>query len=138
MEDLNITHGGQIIVPDDNVLLFTRIVEEEIDLDGDWSGIAALIAGASAVPDALELKKRHRGLVIGTFDIGTVQYEAIEAGDLLFAIDQQPYLQGYLPIPILVHDFVTRQHFLNHAIEASQMIFKITYSLFRSQITQLC
>jgi len=119
MEDLNIPHGGQIFVPDDNLVLFTRIVEEEIGQDGDWSGIAVLIAGASAVPDALELKKQHSRLDIGTFDTGTLQYEALETGDLLFAIDQQPYLQGYLPVPILVHSYVTQQQFLNHAIEAS-------------------
>ena len=119
MEDLNIPHGGQIFVPDDNLVLFTRIVEEEIGQDGDWSGIAVLIVGASAVPDALELKKQHSRLDIGTFDTGTLQYEALETGDLLFAIDQQPYLQGYLPVPILVHSYVTQQQFLNHAIEAS-------------------
>jgi len=47
-----------------------------------------------------------------------VLYEALERGDVLFGIDQQAYLQGYLPIPILTHAAQTKQFFLDHAIES--------------------
>ncbi len=41
---------------------------------------------------------------IGTFDLSGDVITAIEAGQLLFAIDQQQYLQGYLPAVFLYLD----------------------------------
>ena len=38
---------------------------------------------------------------IGTFDLGPEVLKAVEAGQIGFAVDQQPYLQGYLPIEML-------------------------------------
>jgi len=37
----------------------------------------------------------------GTFDLSPAVLEAIDAGKMMFAIDQQQYLQGYLPIQLL-------------------------------------
>jgi simple sugar transport system substrate-binding protein len=41
------------------------------------------------------------GVKIGTFDLGPDVLKAVEAGRIGFAVDQQPYLQGYLPIEML-------------------------------------
>jgi simple sugar transport system substrate-binding protein len=41
------------------------------------------------------------GVKIGTFDLGPDVLKAVEAGQIGFAVDQQPYLQGYLPIEML-------------------------------------
>ena len=38
---------------------------------------------------------------LGTFDLSPDVLEAIDQGKMLFAIDQQQYLQGYLPIVLL-------------------------------------
>ena len=38
---------------------------------------------------------------VGTFDLGPDVLEAVRDGRLLFAVDQQPYLQGYLPVVML-------------------------------------
>jgi len=38
---------------------------------------------------------------IGTFDLGPEVLKAVEAGEIGFAVDQQAYLQGYLPIEML-------------------------------------
>jgi simple sugar transport system substrate-binding protein len=38
---------------------------------------------------------------IGTFDLNTDAAKAIQAGDLLFSIDQQPYVQGYMAVASL-------------------------------------
>ena len=35
---------------------------------------------------------------LATFDVSADICDAIAAGDMLFAVDQQPYLQGYLPV----------------------------------------
>ena len=40
-------------------------------------------------------------VTMATFDITPEILAAIEAGDVLFAIDQQQYLQGYLPVVVL-------------------------------------
>nr|MBA3449647.1 hypothetical protein [Chloroflexia bacterium] len=38
---------------------------------------------------------------LATFDLSPDVLEAIESGDILFAIDSQQYMQGYLPIVLL-------------------------------------
>jgi simple sugar transport system substrate-binding protein len=43
----------------------------------------------------------NRAIKFGTFDLSPEGLDAIEAGTMLFAIDQQQYLQGYLPIVAL-------------------------------------
>jgi len=40
-------------------------------------------------------------VALATFDLSPEVLEAIDAGDMLFAIDQQQYLQGYLPVVFL-------------------------------------
>ena len=43
---------------------------------------------------------------VGTFDVNPAVIKAIEGGKMLFAIDQQQYLQGYLPV-MFAYLFVT-------------------------------
>jgi simple sugar transport system substrate-binding protein len=42
-----------------------------------------------------------RSVRIGTFDLGPEVLTAVRDGRIDFAIDQQPYLQGYLPVALL-------------------------------------
>ncbi len=42
-----------------------------------------------------------RDVLIGTFDFTPTVLQAIRAGRMEFAVDQQPYLQGYLPVVFL-------------------------------------
>lgn len=51
-------------------------------------GVAAAQAVTEAGSDAQ----------IGTFDVSADVTSLIEGGSILFAVDQQPYLQGYLPV----------------------------------------
>ena len=55
------------------------------------------VAALSAVP---------KGTKVGTFDLNAQVIPDILAGKILFAIDQQQYLQGYLPI-VFAYLFVT-------------------------------
>jgi len=41
------------------------------------------------------------GQMLATFDLSPDVLQAIEDGDMLFAVDQQQYLQGYLPVVLL-------------------------------------
>jgi simple sugar transport system substrate-binding protein len=42
-----------------------------------------------------------RGVTVGTFDLGPDVLKAVRDGKLAFAVDQQAYLQGYLPVVFL-------------------------------------
>jgi simple sugar transport system substrate-binding protein len=57
--------------------------------------------GASAGLSALNAFT-DRKISFGTFDLGTDVLQAIQNGKMSFAIDQQPYLQGYLGVVMLV------------------------------------
>ena len=60
-------------------------------------------AGAAPALAALESRAdRQRTIHFGTFDLTDDVLSAIRSGAMLFAIDQQPYLQGYLGITLLV------------------------------------
>jgi simple sugar transport system substrate-binding protein len=54
------------------------------------SGVAAAKALAPA-----------RRVVVATFDLGPDVLRAVKAGRIAFAVDQQAYLQGYLPVVLL-------------------------------------
>jgi simple sugar transport system substrate-binding protein len=41
------------------------------------------------------------GILLATFDLSPQVLDAVAAGQILFAVDQQPYLQGYLPVIFL-------------------------------------
>jgi simple sugar transport system substrate-binding protein len=58
-------------------------------------------AGASPALAALR-SVSDRKISFGTFDLGSDVLQAIQNGQMLFAIDQQPYLQGYLGVVMLV------------------------------------
>ena len=47
-----------------------------------------------------------KGTKVGTFDLSGQVITAIKGGKVLFAIDQQQYLQGYLPV-VFGYLFVT-------------------------------
>jgi simple sugar transport system substrate-binding protein len=59
-------------------------------------------AGAVPVLAALRSTGRAGEIRFGTFDLEPGVLSAIDTGEILFAIDQQPYLQGYLGVIVLV------------------------------------
>jgi simple sugar transport system substrate-binding protein len=79
----------------------TAKLEAALAADPAIDGIFALnadIAAKAALPAAQAL---GLDLVIGTVDMSPEALEAIAAGDMLFAIDQQQYAQGYLSVALL-------------------------------------
>ncbi|MCH7863986.1 MAG: sugar ABC transporter substrate-binding protein [Proteobacteria bacterium] len=70
----------------------------------DTNGILTL-GPTSAHPTlaALEEIGRSGDIHFGTFDLSSEIAKAIKSGVIAFAIDQQPYLQGYLPVVILTN-----------------------------------
>ncbi len=66
---------------------------------GDIDGILTLgPTGAEPTLQALQQAGNSGDITFATFDLSSEVLEAIEAGDMLFAIDQAQYLQGYLPV----------------------------------------
>ena len=72
------------------------ILEANPEIDG-FLGVGPVIAmsGLAAAQDL------GRDLTIGGFDMTPELLDAIEAGDIAFTVDQQQYLQGYLPIVLM-------------------------------------
>jgi len=75
-------------------------IQDKLTADKSIDGILALnpVIGIAA-RDAVKAVKGTQK--IATFDLSTDVLDAIAAGDLMFAVDQQQYLQGYLPVVML-------------------------------------
>jgi len=65
------------------------------------TGINAVMALNNAIGTALVTSNPPGNPKIGTFDLNSGVQSGIQSGKLAFAIDQQEYLQGYLPIVFL-------------------------------------
>jgi simple sugar transport system substrate-binding protein len=57
--------------------------------------------GAAAVLDATQTTPIARRPLLATFDLSPEVLRAVQDGRMEFAVDQQGYLQGYLPIMLL-------------------------------------
>lgn len=81
-------------------------LQADPDIDG-FLGTGPVIAmsGLNAGKDL------GRDLVVGGFDITPEIIQAIEAGEIAFTVDQQQYLQGYIPV-LLLYLYVTNQNTL--------------------------
>jgi simple sugar transport system substrate-binding protein len=72
---------------------------------GNIDGLLTLNATAGLLAtQALRGAGLARKVVVGTFDLGPDVLNAVRSGRLAFAVDQQPYLQGYWPIVMLAQD----------------------------------
>ena len=71
--------------------------------DTDIDGILTLgPSGAAPTLAALQRTGRTGNVHFGTFDLTPEVLAALRDGTMLFALDQQQYLQGYLPVVFLV------------------------------------
>ena len=78
-------------------------VQAALDSDGDIDTVMALGASLAGEPSVEAVKKMGKGdsVRVASFDLSANFLEAVAAGDAAFAIDQQQYLQGYLPVVFL-------------------------------------
>ncbi|MER3437380.1 MAG: LacI family transcriptional regulator [Chloroflexota bacterium] len=77
-------------------------IEAALAANPDVDGILTLgPTGAAPALAALRSTGKIGMIKLATFDLSPEVLDAIEAGEMLFAIDQQQYLQGYLPIVLL-------------------------------------
>jgi len=94
--------GDVIAVDLDDPTSTTETVAGALQSNPDIDGILTLgPTGAAPTIAALEESGQLGEIAFATFDLSPEVLEAIDAGDMLFAIDQAQYLQGYLPIVFL-------------------------------------
>ncbi|MBI1245547.1 MAG: substrate-binding domain-containing protein [Alphaproteobacteria bacterium] len=76
-------------------------------LESDAAVDTVMCLGASTVGEpavaAVEAAGRNGKVRIGSFDLSANYLKAVSAGTAAFAIDQQQYLQGYLPVVFLAN-----------------------------------
>jgi len=113
----NITYLGNPTVPFDSKLVYIDEVERIVGVEGDWDGIAALSIGPATVGALLSVKEKHSKLVVGTFDTNGEVFDELAKGNLLFGIDQNPFMQGYMPVWLLTIMAHTKQNLQNPYIK---------------------
>jgi simple sugar transport system substrate-binding protein len=76
-----------------------QTITAAVESNPDINGILTLgPTGAAPALAALTELDMLGTIQLATFDLSPDVLEAVEAGNMLFAIDQQQYIQGYLPI----------------------------------------
>jgi len=77
-------------------------VSNALETRGDVNGILTLgPTGADPTIAALKDAGKLGDITVATFDLSPNALKAVRDGQLLFAIDQQQFLQGYLPVQML-------------------------------------
>jgi simple sugar transport system substrate-binding protein len=89
--------GVDLQDPDQAQQRIGQVVKQSA-VDGVLTLGAAGALPALAALDAGGLEDRVR---LATFDLSPEVLEAVQARRMMFAVDQQPYLQGYLPVVLL-------------------------------------
>ena len=90
-----------VLAVDDQDPTTTRRIAAALS-GGRIDGLLAL-NGATAVEaiDGVRLANRGDQVTVGSFDLTPEVLDAVSNGRMLFAVDQQAYLQGYLPVVLL-------------------------------------
>jgi len=101
---LGVELGGQMIDSGQDPAEIKSKVMAYLQSNPDTNGILTL-GPTSAHPTlaALEEMGKSGSIYFGTFDLSGEIAEGIKSDVIAFAIDQQPYLQGYLPVVILTN-----------------------------------
>lgn len=101
---LGVELGGQMIDSGQDPAEIKSKVMAYLQGNPDTNGVLTL-GPTSAHPTlaALEDMGKSGTIHFGTFDLSGEIAEAIKGDVIAFAIDQQPYLQGYLPVVILTN-----------------------------------
>ncbi len=79
-----------------------QAIEAALTADPEINGILTLgPTGAAPALAALDSAGQTGKVQLATFDLSPEVLQAVRDGNMLFAIDQQQYLQGYLPVVLL-------------------------------------
>ncbi|WP_448881878.1 sugar ABC transporter substrate-binding protein [Devosia sp.] len=101
---LGVELGNQMIDAGQDPAEIQSKVAAYLQTNPDTNGILTL-GPTSAHPTIAALNDNGKAgaIFFGTFDLSSEIAAAVKDGTINFAIDQQPYLQGYLPVVILTN-----------------------------------
>lgn len=117
-ESESASYGGTIDIIFDNTLLSVKAVLDAVTSNSpDWDDVGLLLLDTVSLPVAYQVQDEHPGVLVGSFDLNEYTAQGLAEGRLLWAIDQQAYLQGALPVYLLSYEAHTRQVLINHAFE---------------------
>lgn len=97
------TLGGKVTnvqVDVANIADAGNTIKSQLLADPSIDGVLTLNPGI-AVAAAQSISEAGSKAKLATFDVSADVTKLIEAGTILFAVDQQPYTQGYLPVVFL-------------------------------------
>lgn len=87
------------------------ILQAEQNIDGIYT--LGAVPAMSAVRAVSEVGKTGE-IMVGTADLSNEALRAIQSGELAFAMDQQPYMQGFLSMQIAHHFLKYGMHPIGH------------------------
>ncbi len=95
---------GEVLATSNDPTEIQSSVTSRLNSDPSIDAILTLGAGAAGdhVLDVLEQLGKTSSVKLGTFDLSGKMLTAASEGKVAFLIDQQQYLQGYIPIVILI------------------------------------
>jgi simple sugar transport system substrate-binding protein len=97
------TLGGTVTnvqVDNNNLPGAQSLIQSKLQQDKSIDGVVTLGAQVANVAEAA-IAGAKSSAKLATFDLNADVAKAIEDGKILFAVDQQPYLQGYLSVVML-------------------------------------
>jgi simple sugar transport system substrate-binding protein len=85
-----------------NATAVAEAIKAELLKDGTIDGVITISAGdADSAAIGIQQAGKVETTKLGTFDLNKAGLDRVKAGTQAFAIDQQPYLQGYLATSLL-------------------------------------
>ena len=88
---------------------------------GDWAGIGLFLVSDPFAEGSVLLQDQYPKLLIGTWDAGEQVVQYVDEGRILFAVDQVPYLQGYLAVRLLAWYAHTKQSLFTKLFESGPL-----------------
>src|SRR6266702_3488748 len=86
-------------------------IEQALKRSPSINGVLATgIIGFEAAGGALQTMNLFGKVKFGTFDVSAADLTAVENGQALFVIDQQPFLEGYAAVQVAAFDVRYGQH----------------------------
>jgi simple sugar transport system substrate-binding protein len=95
--------ASRVLGVDDQSRATPRRIADAVVSRGIDGILATNATGGLLAVDAVARVRRAGRVKIGAFDLGPEVLQAVRTGRLLFAVDQQPYLQGYMPVVMLAN-----------------------------------
>lgn len=118
MVERNVTNLGVVETDRDTNAATRQAIEDFVGRSDDWEGLGILNVISLLTDVMITLKESHPSLRVGSFDLSNSIFEGLDSGALEFSIDQNPFVQGYMPVWLLAVLASTKQHLENRFIES--------------------